>query len=931
MVMMSEMSEVEKFKNFLKELFRVDLQDLDFGIYKIMKIKQDMILKFIDEDLIATVESNIKEFPDPQQNLMTDVFNLSYEFFSRYYTNGDFIPQVRYGGRDKYMIPYNGQEVKLYWATKNSYYVKTTENFTKYSFVVSNPLNPNAEYKINFKIKEADLDKNYVVSEKKYFLITDDPININDKEIDIFFNYRPMTGDENKIFQGNERRINDSLKQKAEKNILNAIPEWLREILSRKTLEKEIDRTIIRRHIDIYFKKNDMDYFIVKNLRAFLNSELDNFIKNEILSLNNEFKVPERNRYLAKVISTLCKRIINQISQIYDFERKLWEKKKFVYNVNYVITLDRIAYKEGGIELIKKILKHDGMNNQIQEWKELGLLDNDFNINSILSNSTGLLSEHFLNEAYEFLPLDTKYFKDLELEILSLFENLDDELDGMLIHSENYQALNAIQPKFKEKVQTIYIDPPFNKEQNADYLYNVKYKDSTWATMLENRISLAKYLLKDTGSIFVRCDYNGNWIVRPLMNDIFGKDNFRNEIIIAKSKEFFKTMTQIQKFSEESESLIFFSKTDALLFNLVYKEKETASKYKPFLPADEKDYKDFRIIDGEKYYSPEGRKWGIKQEDINKLINERRLIFENKKWYLITYKEPLKNVWVDRQGYSRNWNFNTENSEIFLKRVIESTSNKGDLVMDFFLGSGTTTAVAHKLGRKWLGVEMGDHLYTVVLPRMKKVIAYDKSEISKEKEVKENYNENKAGGFFKYCDLEQYEDTLNNIKIKVNEQNFDKLRPYLIEYILNYEISDSVNKEMLSDPFNVKMKIVQEGIEQEVVINLIETFNLWLGLNVEKILSINNDNRQYIFEMGRKDKQRIIIIWRNTKDLDYIAEKNFIDHSLKINFKIDSDSEGYIQVLINNDSVSNFSLDNILIRSLDLIFFDLQWGGPGAK
>jgi len=107
--------------------------------------------------------------------------------------------------------------------------------------------------------------------------------------------------------------------------------------------------------------------------------------------------------------------------------------------------------------------------------------------------------------------------------------DIDDLLEGLLIKSENWQALNLIMDKYKGRVQTIYIDPPFNKETDADYLYNVKYKDSTWASMLENRLWPARDLLSDRGSIFVRCDYNGNWIVRPVMNDIFGAENFRNE------------------------------------------------------------------------------------------------------------------------------------------------------------------------------------------------------------------------------------------------------------------------------------------------------------------------------------------------------------------------------------------------------------------
>ncbi|MCX7929075.1 MAG: site-specific DNA-methyltransferase, partial [Patescibacteria group bacterium] len=161
--------------------------------------------------------------------------------------------------------------------------------------------------------------------------------------------------------------------------------------------------------------------------------------------------------------------------------------------------------------------------------------------------------------------------------------------------------------------------------------------------------------------------------------------------------------------------------------------------------------------------------WEYQSTDTRKLISQCNNCNSNDFEALYMRREiPLNNDWTDILGYtymiSKSTNFPTENSEILLKRVIESTSNEGDLVMDFFLGSGTTTAVAHKLKRRWLGVEMGEHFYTVVLPRMKKVLAYDKSGISKEKDVKEKYNENNAGGFFKYYELEQYEDTLRKAK-----------------------------------------------------------------------------------------------------------------------------------------------------------------------
>jgi adenine-specific DNA-methyltransferase len=177
------------------------------------------------------------------------------------------------------------------------------------------------------------------------------------------------------------------------------------------------------------------------------------------------------------------------------------------------------------------------------------------------------------------------------------------------------------------------------------------------------------------------------------------------------------------------------------------------------------------------FYPPRNRRWALSQERINKFEREGKIRINKRLSYidcignkvigmpeLLYDTEIVGNEWLDIPGYSQSQQFSTENSESLLKRVIESTSNEGDLVLDFFLGSGTTTAVAHKLKRKWIGIEMGDHFWTVILPRMKKVLAYDKSGISKDKDVKEKYNEKNAGGFFKYQVLEQYEDVIDNIE-----------------------------------------------------------------------------------------------------------------------------------------------------------------------
>ena len=416
--------------------------------------------------------------------------------------------------------------------------------------------------------------------------------------------------------------------------------------------------------------------------------------------------------------------------------------------------------------LVEKIFNHPNINEQIKEWQELGIVDESFRVSDVFEED---LMGKRLSEKYKHLPIDTKYFKDLELEILSQFDDLDNSLDGWLIKSENYQALNTILPKFKEKVQTIYIDPPFNLDSSDQFLYRTNYKDANYATLLENRIRIAREWLNEKGSIFVRCDYNGNWIVRCLMDEIFGRDNFRNELIVNRSG--IPQSFMYLKFNPATDSLFFYGKSEkSQIIPIKIKRDVTKIKWIPMHIHKENKFMNKIYIDNEEFIAPKGRHFPS-QNLVQNLISEGRIkivekeyidVFGNKQkrmpYYLPKDFDILESNWTDIPGYTSIWGFSTENAEILLKRVIESTSNEGNLVMDFFLGSGTTTAAAHKLGRKWIGVEMGEHFYTVVLPRMKKVLAYDKSGISKE--VKEY----QGGGFFKYYELEQYEEALANCK-----------------------------------------------------------------------------------------------------------------------------------------------------------------------
>jgi len=618
---------VKKFQEKLKEILLPEAFDSDVGIYKILNYKRNQIEKFIDGELVSKINAVLEGHRKEEWRVLDDL----YAFFSKYFKDGELIPQCH--------CLANGKEAKLCWANCEQYYVG--------------------------------------------------------------------------------------------------------EIV----LEKRTKRSVVRK---------TKDYFIHKNLKGFLLERLDDFIKTEILNVEDI----ESGIIRAKLVKELGKAIIDFLGGIEDYQKELWERRKQAIETEYVITLDRIK-EFAGEEFLESIVGEILSNErQLKEWKELGF-------GEIKSREDLIMERTSYGIEWKKLPIDTRYFsqefKEKLLEKITEKHNLNDILDGVLIKGENWQALNFLMEEYRGKVQTIYIDPPFNKGQNSDYPYSVRYKDSTWIAMLENRLRLAKELLNERGGIFVRCDYRGNMYVRLLMNEIFGAENFRNEIVI--NRTLAKQVVEKQ-FASQTESLFLFSKTDRFSINIV--ERTIEPKWYPLMHFPRADNKP-RIILGRTFYPPKGRRWALSQERIDSFVIRNKVRINENLEYIDCFGNKIKGVpellydsevvgneWLDIPSYAQVQHFPTENSEILLKRVIESTSNEGDLVMDFFLGSGTTTAVAHKLKRKWIGIEIGEHFWTIVMPRMKKVLFYDKTGISKEKDVKEKYNEKTAGGFFKYQVLEDF-------------------------------------------------------------------------------------------------------------------------------------------------------------------------------
>jgi len=197
----------------------------------------------------------------------------------------------------------------------------------------------------------------------------------------------------------------------------------------------------------------------------------------------------------------------------------------------------------------------------------------------------------------------------------------------------------------------------------------------------------------------------------------------------------------------------------------------------------------------------------------------------------------LNDLWLDISGVmggsEEYLDFDTQKPEKLIERIIRaSSSSENDLILDFFLGSGTTTAVAHKLRRKWIGTEMGEHFYTVILPRMKRVLAYDKSGISKEKDVKEKYNENNAGGFFKYYDLEQYEQTLRRCHYTPSEPFFNLNDKSIYEqyvFLKDPKLLDAMELDYKNNKINIKFDEIYPNID------IAETLSNLKGKWIKKI------------------------------------------------------------------------------------------------
>ena len=857
------MTKEQKFYKALQDVFIGAKIEGQGGFVNLMKIKSNYYRK-IEDILKKDIEAALKSHP----KFRDELFDKLYSFFSRYFTESGsiYFNSTPFHNNIYEKVYTDEKDVILFWKTQMLYYVKTDRIFRSLP--------------VEFDGIKFYFDASKIESKKA-----------NEKRSLIF--------ELNKIHEDGTIVFDVSYSEKGTKTKQDEILKAIK----RKGIA--ITEEQLERAFRVFERQSEVDFFINKNAKAFLQEQFKLWSYQYFWEGAKEWSADRVNQL--QILKDIAFKIIDFISQFEDELVKIWNKPKFVKNSNYVITLDRI----NKIELIEKILKHKNINEQVKEWQEHGIVDKNFKLDDIFT--TDLMGRH-LSGKYQHLPIDTKYFKDLELEILSRFEDLDKSLDGWLIKSENYQALNTILPKFKEKVQTIYIDPPFNTN-SSPIIYVNRYKDSSWLALMENRLSISKYFLKDDGINVTAIDDVEMRYLTTLLDDIFEKDNYITTI----ASEANPQGRVANKVSQTSEYHIIHAKNLDTIGKLFVKKLESR---KP--SSLKRTGTNSRREERPNRYYPilvrNGKIFMISPEEYEKIYDSKRFTFDDnfvdklkekytkagyefilpigEKGEKLVWQRTFERVSIEKNTYIvKNGNIftpafdieipktlwkhplysNPEYGSEYLTNMLGSSEFEtpksyhtimqflsmagGDGVyLDYFGGSGTTAQAVLELNkldeedglRKYLIVEMGEYFYTILLPRLKKLCISSKWKNAKP------LDSNGVSQFFKYYELEQYEEALANCKYEDDDLFQVPGRSPYEEYVF---MKDEKMLECLEiDYENDKVKVDLDKLYQNI--DIAETLSNLTGKWIKKI-----SDSEVEFEDGTKI---------DIKDLDYRLIKPLI-------------------------------------------------------
>jgi adenine-specific DNA-methyltransferase len=770
---MATVTKKDKFFDVLKNIFIGAKIEGESGYVNLMRIKSKYYHEFKDQ-LLADIDAKLNEVG---KSFEEELYNKLYTFFKKYFSESGSIYFSYTPLHEKVYerIYRDDKDVMLFWKTHMLYYVKTERLYK------------------NLEIQDEETNIFYLFDVSKL------EHKKNNERKDLVFDFA------NAEFKDNKRQITLTVEY-SKNGKKTKIDDILKQIKKATRVFNSLTEKQVERACGIFRKQSEVDYFINKNAKEFLREQFSLWIKGYLMDDETLFEA-DRLKQL-KALQSIAFNIIDLVSQFEDELVKIWNKPKFAHSSNYVITLDKIADKD--FALLEKIIKHEGIKNQIEEWQELRIVNKEFDIKKVTGNNA---FGKQLKSNWQYLPIDTKYFKDLELDILALFDDLDNQLDGWLIHSENYQALNTLKNKFQKKFQTIYIDPPYNAPA-SEIIYINNYKHSSWLTLMENRIQSAKKLLANNGIFECAIDDNEIESLGLLL-----KNTFQDKDITCVSIVHNPSGTQSNDFSvtHEYTYVIYPKVATGRVINLEERDDENAdirnfmntakgsgSNYKResgktcFYPIIVKNNEivDFGKVCQDDFHpgnpnikKEDGtievypidndgteRKWVFSRNTVEKIKNELFVKIINDETRIMRKKSLInyKTVWTDSKYSAKTYgtgllkdlglnDFDFPKSIYNTKDFIHLASDTDSYVLDFFPGSGTTAHAVIELNkqdggnRKYVLTELGDHFKNVIIPRLKKITF---SNTWKEGKPLSN------GGFshcFKYFTLEQYAETLSKL------------------------------------------------------------------------------------------------------------------------------------------------------------------------
>lgn len=920
---------LDRFTKLLKEIFELDKSDLDFGIYRVMNLRKTQIEEFLTQRLPQMVQETLAPFAQGSKEeiraqmtqieesvagmgmtvdalpetapmkqkyialqkslaegadlsaLETDVYSALYSFFNRYYEDGDFISKRRYK-EGVYAIPYEGEEVKLYWANQDQYYIKTSENFKDYTFVFDG-------ITVHFRLVDATTEQNNNKENKDtkrtFMLFTEDEENYpgiktfeydaEAREIVIRFVYD----------------IPEDKKRKYAEENYDAIQKWILSLRDAELIallapiptgKGKETTTLLEKHLKGYVAKNTFDYFIHKDLRGFLTRELDFFIKSEVMHLEDLDTGSEARveTYLAKikVIKRVGKIIIDFLAQIEDFQKKLWLKKKFVVETNWCITLDKIDESFWAEIIANKA--------QIEEWIAMYAIDE-------AEGWSNPPTVDFLRQNQNLI-VDTKHFPNtFKFALLESIPNLDEQTDGVMINGDNYHVLQLMQMRYANKVSGIYIDPPYNTD-GMEIIYKNGYKDSSWLSLISSRLPLGNQLLAPDAVECVMIDdaeyanlssmmrqQMPGYGIRPVIIEYNHRGRVKSNFAytheygvwaIPKGKDL---ITREREISDDIRRNLRRTGTDSTrqsnpgMFYGIEVDKHTleivgvtdALELTDSIPVNNNpDVEVVWPIDDAGIQ----RRWYYGKDRIMDDVREGTVWAKRIKGNIqIHYHQDGKPKHRKTLWYGPLMDSSTYGTELlndifglgkhdfsFPKSINAVTDSLSSITyspeaifLDYFGGSGTTGHAVVNLnradegGRKYILVEMGEYFRTVTLPRMQKVIYSAEWKNGKPASRKTGMSH-----VLKYMRLESYEDALSNIELSDDGGQLAALlgEEYLIHYMVDLESRGSLlDVEAFSNPFAYTMKVTEKNECKERNIDLCETFNYLIGLTVNSQSAIS--------------------------------------------------------------------------------------------